>query len=93
MKLVFIKFNLNISKDMVKLHSAKDKRYKKQTMGTTTTNSNTTTTDIDTTDSNSNEVLNHDETDEIQSIGSTVSTSEVEEIFLQLDSGASDSDE
>jgi hypothetical protein len=42
---------------MVKLHSAKDKPYKKQTMGTTTTNSNTTTTDIDTTDSNSNEVL------------------------------------
>jgi hypothetical protein len=93
MKLVFIKFNLNICKDMVKLHSAKDKRYKKQTMGTTTTNSNTTTTDTDTTDSNSNEVLHHDETDEIQSIGSTVSTSEVEEIFLQFDSGASDSDE
>jgi hypothetical protein len=45
------------------------------------------------TDSNSNEVLHHDETDEIQSIGSTVSTSEVEEIFLQFDSGASDSDE
>jgi hypothetical protein len=49
---------------------------------------------IPTTDSNSNEVLNDDETDEIQSIGSTVSTSEVEEIFLQYDSGgASDSDE